>query len=380
MAEVSGNQISPVSPDANEAQRVRAKSLVQEYLLEHLPVYRELREFREQGWQSKEGDDFFKKQRQRADKASAKDKTVFYKLMRLIGFELDKETRALTIQGRSNSRPAILDLCMAPGGFSSAALRCNPSALLRGISLPPSQGGHEMLLGESWSETDPEADIYISFRDITLLAEEMGTPLSSIPAEHADAASFSSDRPFLEQQFDLVFCDGQVLHTHERSEYRESFEASRLLTSQLVLALQRIRSGGTMVILLHKANAWQSVFLMYTFAAFTDHIRLFKPLKAHKTRSSFYLVAKGVHPECEAALGAVRQWKAKWRMSTFGLGDGDDDEPDEAKLEVLESGGEEKVKAVLQEFGPALVKMVEPVFRVQAEALKKAAWMKKKKT
>lgn len=45
------------------------------------------------------------------------------------------------------------------------------------------------------------------------------------------------------------------------------------------------------------------------------------------------------------------------------------------ELEVLESGGEEKVKTVLGEFGPALVRMVEPVFAVQAEALKKAPWM-----
>ncbi len=46
----------------------------------------------------------------------------------------------------------------------------------------------------------------------------MGTPASAIPASHPDAGSFSSDRPFLDQQFDLVFCDGQVLRTHERPE------------------------------------------------------------------------------------------------------------------------------------------------------------------
>ncbi len=142
--------------------------------------------------------------------------------MRTIGLELDEATSALTLRGGGNSRPAILDLCMAPGGFSSAALYRNPSALLRGISLPPSQGGHEMLLKGSWSKTDPYARVYVSFRDITLLAGEMGTPASSIPASHPDAASFSFDRPFLEQKFDLVFCDGQVLRTHERLECKSA--------------------------------------------------------------------------------------------------------------------------------------------------------------
>ncbi|KAK3896457.1 hypothetical protein C8A05DRAFT_20569, partial [Staphylotrichum tortipilum] len=129
------------------------------------------------------------------------------------------------------------------------------------------------------------------FRDITLLADEMGTPVSSTPTSHPETASFSPDRPFLDQKFDLVFCDGQVFRTHERLEYREPFEASRLSTAQLVLGLQRVRSGGTMVILCHRADAWRSVHLMYTFAALADNVELFKPQKGHKTRSSFYLVA-----------------------------------------------------------------------------------------
>jgi hypothetical protein len=146
--------------------------------------------------------------------------------MRTIGLELDDATSALTLPSGDNPpRPAILDLCMAPGGFSSAALYRNPGALLRGISLAPSQGGHEMLLNKYWSATNPDAQIHVSFRDITLLAEEMGTTLSSIPASHPDAGSFSSDRLFIEYKFDLVFCDGQVLRTHERLECKSAFPA-----------------------------------------------------------------------------------------------------------------------------------------------------------
>jgi hypothetical protein len=121
-----------------------------------------------------------------------------------------------------------------------------------------------------------------------------------------------------------------------------------------------------MVALLHKADAWRSVLL-----TLTDGVELFKPRAEHKTRSSFYLVAKGFSPEYEEAVEAVREWKARWRMATFGVG-GSEDVLDEGELEVLGSGGEEKVKVVLQEFGPRLVRLVEPVFGIQAEALKKA--------
>ncbi len=66
-----------------------------------------------------------------------------------------------------------------------------------------------------------------------------------------------------------------------------------------------------------------------------------------------------MRPEHDAAVEAVRGWKAKWSLSTFGLGDRA--ELDEAELEMLESGGEEKVRQVLREFGPTLVRLAEPV-------------------
>jgi len=46
----------------------------------------------------------------------------FFSLMRAIGLELDDAASALTIRRRGMPRPVILDLCMAPGGFSPAVL------------------------------------------------------------------------------------------------------------------------------------------------------------------------------------------------------------------------------------------------------------------
>ncbi|KAH6838583.1 hypothetical protein B0I37DRAFT_449642 [Chaetomium sp. MPI-CAGE-AT-0009] len=401
MADTSLPESGIETPDVGTTPKATPKTIIQEYLLERLPVYREPRDLQKQGWESEAGDTHFQQQRQRADYADAKRRLGFFKLMRSIGLELDDATSALTIEHDAHTRPAILDLCMAPGGFAAAALQRNPSALLRGISLPRELGGHEMLL-RNWSHTDPNADIYVSFRDITLLAEEMGTPLSSIPASHPDAGSFSADRPFLDQKFDLVFCDGQVLRTHERPQYRQTTEPTRLLTAQLTLALQRLRPGGTLVVLLHKADAWPSVRLAHTLWGLADGgVAFYKPRLAHRTRSSFYLVARGVRAGGERAVRVVEGWKGVWRWATFqvggvqeqerggggegvegvegGLGRGVGGEGDGGEGGGDEVGSERdsECRAVLEEFGETLVKLARPVFAVQAEALSKAPWMKK---
>lgn len=312
-----------------------------------------------QGWESKQADTYFNNQRHRADNADAKARLGFFNLMRRIAVELNDATSALAIAPTLPHPPAILDLCMAPGGFSSTALRLNPTALLRGITLPLTHGGHYMLL-PSW-RTDPR--IKVCFCDITMLAVEMGlapAQAADIPSTHADAAAFSAERPFHNMEFDLVFCDGQVLRTHARQSYREKCEATRLLSSQLVLALQRVREGGTVVVLMHLIDSWRTVRLLWQFAGFADTVRVFKPRKGHGLRTSFYLVARGVRPGCEEARRAVREWKEQWRVATFG-GEGDGEED----TEELDTPSDETVKGMLEQFGGRLAEMAEPVFEIQ---------------
>ncbi|KAK4166985.1 hypothetical protein QBC43DRAFT_286379 [Cladorrhinum sp. PSN259] len=362
------------SPSEETKQTKSTQALIQSYLRQHLAVYRELCEVREAGHENEECEAYFQKQRNRADDANTEVQLGFFKLMRTIGSKLDDATSALTIQRRGKPRPAILDLCLAPGGFSFAALKRNGwSTIVRGISLPPAQGGHEVLLRNVSSEDTTNATKFVDYRDITLLAEEMGVPLSDIPASHPDRDLFSSDRPYFGRKFDLVICDGQVLRTHERGEHRQEHEAVRLLTSQLVLGLQRIRSGGTMVILLHRADIWPSINLIYTLSRCSGSVELFKPLTAHRMRSSFYLIVKDVKPGQEAAVQAVERWKAQWKIATFG-----EEVMDEREWEALGGiqGSAIKAEAVLKEFGNELLRLAEPVFAVQLEALRNAPWMR----
>jgi hypothetical protein len=196
-----------------------------------------------------------------------------------------------------------------------------------------------------------------------MLGAEMG--VTNVPTEHPDATNSILDRPFYGEIFDLVFCDGQVLRTHTRPEYREGREAWRLLTSQLVLALQRIKKDGKIVILLHKLDTWDTVLLLHTLRKFSS-LQLFKPKKKHAVRSSFYVVAEQMQPESPYFRAAIANWKEEWYTATFG-----------SDTEYQDNRGrfDDTVNEVISEFGTELLYLAEPIWRTQAAALRRASFM-----
>jgi len=200
----------------------------------------------------------------------------------------------------------------------------------------------------------------VLFFDITMLAEEFGMKTS--PLTHPEHASFLKDRPFSKHKFYLIFCDGQVLRTHERGEHRQNHEARRLTLSQLILALQRIRASGTLIMLLHKIEAWDTVELLYMISQFSS-IQVFKPKKKHAIRSSFYLIARNVQPTTAAAKLTVETWKSDWRQATFGGDDGTGAAKDTAD--------EGYIRTVLGDFGTELIELGRPIWDTQANKLSK---------
>ena len=271
-------------------------------------------------------------------------------MMQEIGDEMEQSTHAFTQSCGFAEGIAILDLCMAPGGYTASALKYNPGAAAFGITLPPSKGGHGILLPSSQSS--------ILLLDITMLATEFG--VEKVPLIHPEHASFISDRPFFGKMFQLVFCDGQVLRTHQRAEYREQQEAHRLTVSQLILGLQRISTGGTMIVLLHKMESWDNMELLYLFSRFSS-VHVFKPKKKHAISSSFYLIAKDVQPHTDSAKMAVAIWKQTWWHTTFGGKAGTGDLPVPAD--------EVYIRATLDKFGREFVELGRPVWETQASAL-----------
>lgn len=257
-------------------------------------------------------------------------------------------------------RPAILGFGFAPGGFIAKALEVNPDAHAQGITLSHKNKGIPVLIRDTRLET--------TYADITLMAGDMGLPTDAIPADHPEAKNFLGKLIRPRAQFDLVTGEGGVLRPHQQQlgSHRELREAQRLRAAQLALALSRVKHGGRMIVLLHKAEAWDNLCLFYTFDKFSN-IRLFKPDKEHQHRSSFYMIATDIQSHSEEALAAVEQWKREWKVATFGT---DEQCKEEARSNTLD------VEKVLEEFGEKWIGLGKDVWNMQLEGLKQKSFTK----
>jgi 23S rRNA U2552 (ribose-2'-O)-methylase RlmE/FtsJ len=283
-------------------------------------------------------------------------------MFRNIARDLDDEMHVFTFNSLiPGEQIRILETCIAPGGFSAVALQRHPTAAIDGITLGMRDGGHSVHI--PYGAHDSRVKIF--FADVTMFATEFGVTPDNIPAEHPDAATFDHTRPYEGRAYDLVICDGQVLRTHTRGKHREVGEATRLTNAQLILCLQRIKPGGTMVMLMHKMEAWDTVLLLRTLHKFSK-ITVFKPSKSHAIRSSFYIIAKYIRPYSAEAKAALKRFRSQWWQLTFG----------ERPCRDEEGDMEGKVDEVVEEFGETLKELGRDVWRIQAEALEKAEFMR----
>jgi 23S rRNA U2552 (ribose-2'-O)-methylase RlmE/FtsJ len=277
-------------------------------------------------------------------------------MMKGIATEMNQATGALRVRVKRPGTPQILDFCTAPGGFLDSAMKINSGARATAFSLPPTQGGHEVIMRL-------DSNVTFKYADVTMFAGDLG--YTDIPNENPDAENFVLGRSISpEQRFHLVFCDGQVLRTHARAAYRERWEARRLTATQLAIGLEHVSAGGTMVVLLHKLDATDSASLLYTFSKFSS-IKLFKPTRAHAKRSSFYMVATNVRNNSPHAREAIEAWKLTWRIMTFGC--------EEERQKTAEGHMDEQL--LVEQFGPDLVRLGKGIWEIQAEALEKAPFM-----
>lgn len=200
--------------------------------------------------------------------------------------------------------------------------------------------------------------------DITMLAADMDA--NDIPEGHPDFANFLPKQFSGDRELDIVLCDGQVLRTQLRADYRAHNEARRLSVTQLALGLEHLRPGGTMVMLLHRLEGLIALELVQLFAQFSS-VQLFKPPRAHAKRSSFYMVATNVQAEHPEAVRAVQSWKQSFKVATFGGVE---------EYKQLVHKDRTWAEAIVKDFGPTLVQLGRPIWAVQARALAKAPFIK----
>lgn len=282
--------------------------------------------------------------------------------MKEIGQEMQEKTGALAIAKQGATAPQILDMCCAPGGFLATTMGINKDAHALGLSLPEDQGGHKIRL-------PAHPNLELKFLDLTMLAADMG--VTNIPEDHPDANNFLPRQLPKGKLFDLVMCDGQVLrpHVHNRAAYRSKREGSRLVATQLALGLEHLQLGGTIVILLHRVEAPENICLLYRFSKFSS-VQLFKPVKYHAKRSSFYMVATNVQSRHPEAMLAIQAWKKHWKVATFGS----NHEYEQCAYEHWAD-----TERVLWWFRRDLVRMGKEIWSIQAEALSRASFNKKLK-
>ena len=292
--------------------------------------------------------------------------------MQRIGNEMQAPTGVMSLGDTAN----ILDLCMAPGGYSASALKFSPGASVSGATLPEEQGGHRLFVRDGFRG----AAVRVWEGDLTSLVGDMGIDDDdgdgAIPDRYAGFGEFRKDEVWPGERFDLVFCDGQVLrnHCHHMVESRQRCEARRLTCSQLLIALRHVKVGGSMVVLLHKIDRWDTVSLIRAFDRFA-RITLFKPLAAHKARSSFYLVARNIQPDHEDARTGIRDWTHAWKDATFRNLTGEEDVfsgYSSSEDVVLKN----QVTEAMDEFGERLITLGENAWKIQKEAIEKSAWFK----
>ncbi|KAF2758907.1 hypothetical protein EJ05DRAFT_526995 [Pseudovirgaria hyperparasitica] len=324
------------------------------YLIENSDNFAKLEKLKKKDWKNPAAYTHWQKRNMQANPATqdAVQQAFLYKMTQQIVSEMHMKTEALTPGKLGASKLQVLDICMAPGGFTWGALKYNPNAISYGITLPEQRGGYKNRFRLRSQN--------VRFMDVTMLASECG--IDVIPDSHPDFARFLQERPFLDLSFQLIFCGGAVLRSTRdfNTDYPNPYERTRLTTSQLVLAMQRIMPGGTMVVLLGKPEHPDTTAILRHFDRFA-RIELFKSRRKHTLRSTFYLVARDVQSESHAAKAALEDWKARWYRATFGgeIGTGEL-EPDMDTASMA---------SMIDEFGTRLIELASPVWEIQAAAL-----------
>ncbi|KAH8767474.1 hypothetical protein F5883DRAFT_671090 [Diaporthe sp. PMI_573] len=336
-----------------------AIAAIDEYLEANSPAYLKLQQLRLEGWESAEADRFFAEQEREAEEDSAEASARLHRQMKRIATDMQSDTKAFTIKAQAEPKH-ILDLSVAPGALLAFAIKRNPTAQALAFNPPTEECGLVLVEKETGA-------VKIHRFDITMFAADIGVGPDEIPQSHPDADEFVHSR-YLEDDdiFDLFICDSTIQPIHKTHR-----EFRRLLLTQLVMGLEHLREGGTMIVLLHKVERLQTFRLLLDFKRFAK-VTLFKHVLWPGNLSSFYMIASRVRSASPKAREAVQEWKREWKVATLGSHEEWRDE-----RASLAGFGDLGIEGVLEEFGPTLVKLGRKIWETQADAMKLTPFMRK---
>ncbi|PPQ71833.1 hypothetical protein CVT26_007043 [Gymnopilus dilepis] len=290
---------------ASVTSRGDEESRLVEALIDHEAlILQRLLTLQIKGWNHDVAEQHFQQQRHTADNASSELNIIWFTRMKGVLQEIDQRLHVVL----AYEPMKFLDLGCCPGGFSSYVLEKNPCARGRGISLPVDEGGHKFAL-----ENHFQSRFELTCHNLT--SYQMAT-------SYIDDDRFQ-DLPsdICDQSYALILLDGHQLRTQTSSL---PWDVDRLLISQMIIALESVKEGGTIVIKLPLPHKPLAAKILYLLRVLSTKLCVWKPRSMHSNRGTFYAVAKGVGkglegwrlPEMTSALKEV------WTELTFGGDDG----------------------------------------------------------
>ncbi|KAJ3762300.1 hypothetical protein EV360DRAFT_79455 [Lentinula raphanica] len=320
-----------------------------------------LEELRRAGWGDADLDDHYKKQRRIADSPNSQTEMAWFRRMKGIFQELDEQASIVP----ASERFTFLDLGFCPGGFASYILSRNTAAFGTGISLPIKQSGHRILLEQHLCQRfEPHYDD-LGYYNLLNVNEEYTLFLHNIRLRDLP-------RTICNSLYDLVILDGNYLRTYvdpnlEAPDSEQQWGAHRLIISQIIISLQTIAPGGSIVMRLRRPESLITATILYMLDEISSDLKLVKPRTMHATRGTFYAVAKGVGSNDQSRKKKdeyLFQFRLLWYQISFGGNDGQGRYLNGKDIEFIASCDQ-----LLRGYAERLGKLSTHVWRIQAESL-----------
>lgn len=162
----------------------------------------------------------------------------------------------------------------APGGYSKCVLETNPMAVGTGVCLPVHDGGHLFMLPK-----------YMRTRYTVQYAD-----MTKYNLRNGEGKGYAYPPPFRPASFELVIADGHPLHSREFNARVPHV----LLVTQLIIAINAVKEGGTILIKLSKPASFNTASALYLLDSICSSMETIKPRTVHGNRGTFYTVARGV--------------------------------------------------------------------------------------
>lgn len=257
-------------------------------------------ELKKKGWREECLDHHFEEQRTVADNAGPELSRIWFGRMQTILGEIDNLRECIRERGALK----FLDLGCCPGGFTTYILEKNAQATGLGISLDVEKGGHAPLIS-----ADHLKRFDLRFADLTYY--QLGP--SKINGRRLQVVPFD----IRGRTFDLALLDGHHLRTQVHGL---PWDGIRLSLSQIILGLQSVKQGGTIVMKLSRPENAYSARILHMLDKICTNLSTCKPRTMHSDRGTFYAVAKGVGLGEEGGRlpNILNTFKYLWLEATFG--------------------------------------------------------------